>query len=404
MLKTTAFPRELRFQGGEGRKMGLLFASPLRITNDADAILRVFVGWVESRPGRGSAGLHEKTAVADVPPDDAFAKSLDEMIDYTANRRLTIKDHAAWQIIHGAEAFGKDFLIDADGKTVKAVEYATNGGPMRGWNLRPTEHGVFAPVEPGAETGGMGHYDQWLGYLSQCGIQLSDPLIVGGKNYTINAFLTNAQWEIIEDPDYDGTWTLMAFITYLPLDATWKNKFGEDWNLERLVAKECRKNNEGIYGEACGGTHCLYSLALAVKRYQQETGAKTLPEPWKTADDRVQRAIHDARANQNADGSMSSNSFIRASSTPDVAQQIRTTGHVLEFLCVALNDEQFREPWVTRAAASLTKNFEYTKVIPMECGALYHAAHSLMLYRTRRFGPRAPQVPEQAPASAEPKT
>ena len=355
-------------------------------------------------------GCTKKAAVADIPPDDRFAKSLDEMIDYTANRRLTIKDHAAWQIIHGAEAFGKDFLIDADGKTVKAVEYATNGGPMRGWNLRPTEHGVVAPVEPGAETGGMGHSDQWLGYLSQCGIKLTDPLIVGGKNYTINALLTNAQWEINDDPDYDGTWTLMAFISYpddLKLDATWKNKFGEEWSIERLVAKESRKNNEGIYAEACGGSHCLYSLALAVNRYKQsikddkEKKGKPLPEPWKTADDRVQRAIHDARSNQNADGTISANSFLRASSTPDVAQQIRTTGHVLEFLCVALDDKEFREPWVTRAAASLTKNFEYTKVISMECGALYHAAHGLMLYRERRFGPRTPNVPDQPVPVAE---
>src|SRR4051794_16323789 len=102
-------------------------------------------------------GCTKRATVADIPADDQLVKSLDEVINYTANRRLTIKDHAAWQIIHGAEAFGKDFLIDADGKTVKAVEYVTHGGYMRGWNLRPTEHGVLSLLEPGAETGGMGH-------------------------------------------------------------------------------------------------------------------------------------------------------------------------------------------------------------------------------------------------------
>lgn len=341
----------------------------------------------------GSAGTKSGNSTAELDPN--WIKSLDEMIDYTANRRLSIKDHAAWQIIHGAFAYGQDFLIDVNGKDTPAIQYAINGGPMRGWNLYVTDKGVASKLEPGEQSGGMGHPDQWMGYLSRCGVKLTDPLVVSGKNYTFQAFINEAQAGLRDD--MEATWTLMAFMVYLPLDATWKSRYENDseWNLERLVRNECHSKNADIYASSCAGSHCMYSLASAVNRYQKEKNANELTGGWKLAEERVQQAIHDARENQNPDGTFSAGSFQRAPATPDVAQQIRATGHVLEFLCEALNDEEIREPWVGRAAYALTKLFQKTKTIDMECGALYHAAHSLVLFRERRFGPRPAQVAEQ---------
>ena len=76
-------------------------------------------------------------------------------------------------------------------------------------------------------------------------------------------------------------------------------------------------------------------------------------------------------------------------SSPDLAQNLGTTGHILEFLALALTDEQLKEPWVRRAAANLCDLFRRTRNVPLECGALYHAAHGLVLYRSRMFGPRS---------------
>ena len=90
-------------------------------------------------------------------------------------------------------------------------------------------------LEAGSKTG-EGHPDQWLGYLSQCGVQLDDPLVVGGKTYHVRDVLTQAQWDI-----YDGmeaSWTLMAAITYLPLNDKWKAKDGSEWSIERIVKME----------------------------------------------------------------------------------------------------------------------------------------------------------------------
>ncbi|HZZ73167.1 MAG TPA: hypothetical protein VFE24_13005 [Pirellulales bacterium] len=335
----------------------------------------------------GCSRRSASAAASEIPSDANFQKQLDDAYDYAGSRRLNINDQGAWQIIHGAEAFGKDFLITADGKEVHAIDYVTHGGAMKGWDLRPTEHGVISIVANDAI--GMGHIDQWLGYLSQCGVKMSDPLLVGGKDYTMKGFVDNAKWDIDEDPKRDGTWTLMAFITYLPMDVEWTNHLGEKWNLERLVAMEVRKTNDEIYStEACGGAHCLYSLALAVNRYKREMKTTHLTGAWKEAEDHVIRAVRDAKDYQNTDGTISSNSFIKANPTPDVAQQIRTTGHVLEFLSVACSDEEFNEPWMSNVAYSLVKLFQKTKNMDIECGALYHSAHGLKLYRERRFGLR----------------
>ena len=98
--------------------------------------------------------------------------------------------------------------------------------------MRKGDHGLEAVLEAGSKTG-QGHEDQWLGYLSQCGITPDEPIVVGGQTYKVRDLITQAQWDI-----YDGmeaTWTLMAFSTYLPLDAEWTAKDGTKWNIERMV-------------------------------------------------------------------------------------------------------------------------------------------------------------------------
>ena len=103
----------------------------------------------------------------------------------------------------------------------------------------------------------------------------------------------------------------------------------------------------------------------------------------------IQQAIADARRYQNPDGSLSTRYFESPGSSPDLAQNLGSTGHTLEFLALALTDEQLREPWVRNAAVYLCDVFRLTRDVPVECGVLYHAAHGLILYRGRMFGPRS---------------
>jgi len=338
---------------------------------------------------------------AEVKLDPNFSQTLDQCLDLGANRRLSAKQHAAWQVVHGILPYGRAFLIESEGKDVSALDYLFNEGVMNGWNLRIGEKGIFGLLEPGSVTG-QGHPDQWIGYLSQIGLPLDAPLKVSGKSFTVRDFVTQAQWDIQEG--MEATWTLMAFNVYVPLDAKWQNKDGQEWNIERLVGMECQKNNSQIYSGSCQGAHRLYALSKAVQRYQREKKPAELTGVWKTAQERVTQAIADAKANQNGDGTYSTAYFVRGANTPDPVDKIRAGGHVIEVLCVAMTDEQLKEPWVTRGILALTKLFKQTKNIDVECGALYHSANALKIYRERMYGPRSAAdaaAPTANPATSE---
>jgi hypothetical protein len=334
-----------------------------------------------------------KTALQALPSDEQLRDRLDKALDFTyANRHLNTKDQAAWQIVHGALVFGRDFQIYHDGNLVSALDYLLRGGQLRGWTMRKGDHGVEALLEPGSKTG-QGHPDQWLGYLSQSGLSPQEPIVVAGQTYKIQDLITQAQWDV-----YDGmeaTWTLMAFSTYLPLDAEWTAKDGSQWNIQRIVGMEA---GQDLGDSACGGTHRMYGLAVALNRYLANGG--TLSEradgAWERAHKKIRDAISAARQFQQPDGSLSTMYFARPATSAEIDTRISTTGHGLEFLMVALDDQEIREPWVARAAVHLVGCFEKTEKFDLECGALYHAAHALELYRTRRFGARN-WTPSDAP-------
>ena len=356
-------------------------------------------------------------AVSELPPDEVLREKIDEIVDHIKQtRHLKADTDSAWQIVHGVLAYKRDYRIELDGNLVQAMQWLldgaelSGGGHLNGWRLEPAEHGIKAILEPGSMTG-QGHPDQWLGYLSQCGLQLDDKLKVHGKDYQVADLLEQAKWDI--RPGTEATWTLMAFATYLPLDATWKSSDGTEWTMERLVAREAEAE---IVGAACGGCHRLYAMSIAVNRYMEERGIRgeKLEEQyakdaenasgWAKANHRVLEAIKTARQFQQPDGSFSTAFFARAGSSQELEKQISSTGHILEVLSVSLTDDQLREPWVTAAAARLTDLLDATRDVAMNAGSLYHAAHSLQLYRQRRFGPVEPAPPAITAASKDRQT
>jgi hypothetical protein len=332
-----------------------------------------------------------------LPSDEQLRDRLDRAVDFTfANRHLNTKDHAGWQVVHGVLVYGRDFQIYHDQKLVRALDYLLGGGQLRGWTMHKGDHGLEAVLEAGSSTG-QGHEDQWLGYLSQCGLKPDEPLIVAGQPYTVRDLITQAQWDIYDT--MEATWTLMAFATYLPFDTEWTAKDGTTWNIDRMVRMETAQD---LGASSCGGTHRMYGLAVAMNRYR-ETGGKLGNDPdgtWEKCQRKIDEAVAAAREFQQPDGSFSTNYFARPAASPEISKRISTSGHVLEFLMVALDDKQFDEPWVKRAVLHLVECFEKTQKFDLECGALYHATHGLDLYRLRRFGARPPHGSSESPQPA----
>lgn len=340
-----------------------------------------------------------KTHVTNRPVQSAFTdkellESLDRVIDVTQRRHLSARDHNAWQIVHGILAFGYDLQLEADGKTVPCLQWILDGGSIKGWNMIPGEKGVDAPLDPGSKVG-QGHEDQWLGYLSQSAVDPEASLVINGMKFRVWDLITQAQWDLHDG--MEATWTLMALCTYLPLDARWKARDGSEWTLERIVGMEAAQN---IYAGACGGTHRLYGLCTAYNRYKNSGGQIT--GGWLKAQEVIDKAVVDAQKYQQPDGGFSTNYLARSASSPEIGLRLGSSGHVLEFLTLALTDEQLKEPWMTSAVMYMCDLLDETKDQPLECGALYHAAHGLKLYRFRRFGdPAAPSAPSAEETKAD---
>ena len=301
-------------------------------------------------------------------------------------RRLNASVHGAWQVVHGILAFGQDFPIEHGSQVSGALDYLLGGGTLNGWALRPGKPGVIAVVDHGSTTG-QGHPDQWLGYLSQCGshgIPIDTPLRVGGRDYTVADLLSQAQFDI--QPGQEATWTLMALSAYLPADATWQARDGSTWTTERVVQMEA---DADLFSSPCGGAHRLYGLVSAVNKHTDAQGEAVGQTPsdlsggWAAAADTIQDAIDRAQRFQQADGSFSIHSFERSGTSADIFAKLGATGHVFEVLVLALDDQRLAEPWMAHAADRLVTMLEQTADVDVECGALYHAAHGLLLYRQR---------------------
>ena len=335
----------------------------------------------------------------DIQEGQELVDRLDEVLNYTLHeRRLSADEQAAWQILHGVLAYGQDFPVDTTTGTDSVVRYIQNGGAIRGFVIQPGRlldestgrRGLMAIMQPGTKAG-QGHADQWLAILAQAELKLDDTIVYDGVTYTMADFVAQVKWDVPRNVDNEYSWTLIGLTNYYSTSDTWEAIDGEQWSVERLVELEA----EYALGDGpCGGTHRLIGLAMALNKRRAE--GLPISGVWSEAEAVVQMGIESSKRFQNADGSFSTNYVSRGGTSADLAQNLGTTGHLVEFLAIALPDEEIDEPWMRASVVSLCDIFDKTRDLPLECGALYHAAHGLLLYRNR-LDSAAPYKPSEAP-------
>ncbi|MFO0914490.1 MAG: ADP-ribosylation factor-directed GTPase activating protein isoform b [Pirellulales bacterium] len=298
------------------------------------------------------------------------------------DRRLTVADNGAWQILHGVLAYGRNLplTLDSTGKKAPAIEYLLGGGPANGWVLVPGDinpetkrRGLRATVDAGSKTG-QGHQDQWIGYMADCQFPLETEVRAQGQSYQLGDMIWQAQYDVARNPLREYSWTLMGLTQYLPTNSEWTAADGNRWSIERLLQEEL---DQEVKGAACGGTHRLGGLAIALRNHRRQ--GRPASGVWDDVRARLDEYVVLARSLQNPDGTFSTHFFIRPSSSPDVTGNLAATGHILEFLTLVLSPEELQEPWITAAATQLCDMLESTSNLNLECGALYHALHGLYL-------------------------
>jgi hypothetical protein len=315
---------------------------------------------------------------ASTTASDPLASEVEKAIDVTSRRFLETETHTPWQIVHGMLAYRREYMIKQNGVKVNALNWIASGPVYKNqpW-FEKMPYGAHAHPYNNVPYAFQGHPNQFLAYMTMCDLPLDFKFkAAGDQTVTISDFLNGAQMEVNDREEV--TWTLWFLAHYLETDAHWINKDGQPWSMERLVQIE---NGKVVTSAACGGTHGLFALAYARNGFR--ASGRTLYGPWLEADQKVQRYVEEARANQNPDGTFSSNYFQGPGYSTDFVKRIGTTGHILEFICVALPQSRMSEDWIRRAAAALAHDLIENRQAAAECGALYHAVDGLAIYRTR---------------------
>lgn len=329
-------------------------------------------------------------------PVDPLVKLATEAVEVCSRRYLTTDMHTPWQIIHGLLAYRQDFqlkLKDSD-KKINAIEWASSGVNFRGESLfQKTPYGGRA--HPYSQIYYFeGHPTQFMAYLTMSRLPSTHEFKTdSGEVVTVQDIINNAKMEVTRSPEVEMTWTLWALAHYLEPTAQWVNKSGEPWSMEELLRVELRN---AIYDSACGGTHSLFAIAYARNAHLQSR--QPLRGVWLEADQKIQRFIAEAKALQNSDGSFSKYFFKGRDLSNDFNTRITGSGHMVEWLMVALPQSRLSEPWVQNGVRCVAQDLIDNRHQNADCGPLYHAVDGLQIFLERMQ--IAARVAQRTPSGA----
>jgi hypothetical protein len=290
-----------------------------------------------------------------------------------------------WSIMHGVLAYGQDSLVSSMGNSISAVDYLCANGIGHDRKLMTFDSKGLA-VSVGI--GFQGHEGQLLAILAQVKTPLDHTLQVQDQTLTMRELV---EFEKLScRPNTELTFKLIGLLNYLDSDEEWTDSSGGKWNLSRLIFEELK---QPINGAACGGIHRLMGLSYAVETRKARN--EPLDGQWKRAESFVQSYIEKVFRLQNSDGGFSTEFFEGKSNSQDRIRQIYSTGHALEWLAIALSDEQLERAEVGRMIDFLVDQLEkdfrpQSELNGNDVGPKGHALRALRLYELRVFGEPTP--------------
>ena len=223
----------------------------------------------------------------------------------------------------------------------------------------------------------QGHLGQLLAMLAQCHVSPDYPIHVGNKEFTIDDLIEAEKKTCY--PKSELTFKLIALQHYIDLNDKWVNDQGVEWDLPRLIREELA---QPIRGAACGGTHRLVGL---------EPGRESPHSPrraarWRIRQGRRVREEVSAVRVPSAESRRQPEHVLvpRRGDEDDIDRRIKTTGHILEWLCYSLSDEELRDPRTVRAVTYLANLMYSNYDNEWEIGPRSHATHALLAVRSAR--------------------
>jgi len=308
---------------------------------------------------------------------------------------LNTGDRSPWEVMHQMLAFEVHSRILQDGPTgrpVTAVGWLCYNQPCKGRTLMYLNEDGDLRVKVGPAL--QGHYGQLLALLAQARVRSDYPLKVEGRDFTVVDLIEMEKLTCY--PRTELTFKLLGLQRYLDLDARWTNDQGMAWDFPTMLREEMR---QPVRTAACGGTHRLSGLILTVKKRQRS--GQRVDGAYAEAARFVANYQNYCYRLQNSDGSFSTEWFKGPGAEEDIDRRLKTTGHQLEFMIYASNEEQLTYYRTVKAVNYLANIMWANRDRNWEAGPLGHAIHALVLYDRLVFAPHDGAAPS-GPVAARP--
>ncbi len=297
-------------------------------------------------------------------------------LTYYYQRPENVSERSPWGVMHSLIAFGVDTEIQVGKDRVNAIGWLCYNRPCRGMQLLELKDGY---VTPRNGPGYQGHEGQLASMLALSRVKPTYPIRVDGQEFTVMDLIEYEKWSC--RPRSELTFKLIALAHYLPSDATWTSKGGQEWDIPRLMREELA---QPINGACCGGTHRLIGYSMAVQTRAKR--GEPLDGQWLRAAKYVDNYHKYVIKLQNGDGSFSTSWLKARDDSGEIDRRIQTTGHILEWLVFSLPVEELTDPRIVAAVNYLNNALMSDRTRDWEIGPRGHALRALALYNERVFG------------------
>jgi hypothetical protein len=323
------------------------------------------------------------------PPKETGPRTRVELAIENVRRRQLLTTNGFWTVFHGILGLGPGVTLQnpTTGEKVNALDYICKGGELRGLYFDPTKYGLDVRTVTGGVA--QGHQDQFVAEMGQWGMPANRKVTVFGKDYTFMDFVNHSQMRASTTRNQELSWVTLLLAQYKGMDLTWTNMYGEKLRWEDLVRSEV---DASVQAAPCGGTHMLFDLTWVYHMHLQRGGKKE--GVWKDIAKKTAEYRDLAKKYRNSDGSFSTNYFFGPGPVTDTKVGISTSGHILEWLALALTDEELKQPWMEEAANRVAMMILELADSDIDGGPLYHAVHGLQIYHARVWDRHSVAPPE----------
>ncbi len=315
-------------------------------------------------------------------------------------RQLSAATNSVTEIMAACLAFGCRTNVmrgDQAGKSINAITQLCWNYPCNRYlPLFLADGHIAARLSYGHQE----HRSQLLATLALARVKADYPMRVGEDVRCVGDLVEGEKLRCRADEDLSLTLVGMAY--YVTDDSTWKNYLGEPWSVEQIVREELAKP---VVTAPDGGLNRLMGLSYTLQR--RKKCGQPIDGQYRRAE-KFLREFHDyAFQLQNSDGSWGPWFFSAHGTSRDPVQNLRGTGHILEWLALSVPEEDLEDPRMIRAlehVVSLLGSRRYRGGVrsldTREIDSVMHALHALTIYDERLFQPADP-IPAEEEAQGQ---